>query len=150
MEDEGICTALNGVYDARYGCYFNQCRGNTGEYDANNNNALNVIMFWGDNWTLPDKEQWQDLLDYCKWTYTRIDGTNGYLVEGKSQYGEEGNSIFLPCNGYYSNESTPHEQNYGGYYWASNKGTCLEMIDLRAKVSTTRSTKYMSVRPVME
>lgn len=138
---------FHSVHDTRYGDYFNQCTRGTDEYDANDNNARNVARSWGGEWTLPDKEQWQDLLDYCKWTYTKIDGKKGWLVEGKSQYGEEGNCIFLPCNGSYK-DSRFGEQGYAGYYWASGERCCFYMFDLWSSLYTSSSKKFMSVRPV--
>lgn len=137
------------VHDPGYGDYFNQCTRGTDEYDANDNNARNVARSWGGEWTLPDKEQWQDLLDYCKWTYTEIDRKRGWLVEGKSQYGEEGNCIFLPCNGMYRT-SKFSEQGYAGYYWASGENCCFYMINLWSTLSTSRLNNFLSVRPVYD
>jgi len=53
---------------------------------------------WGGTWKMPTKEQMDELIRQCTWTYTNsiIDGGQaGYTVTGKN-----GNSIFLPLGGY--------------------------------------------------
>lgn len=108
-------------------CFFNQLNEKTDNYDSSNNNALNAARSWGDGWTLPSKENWQDLIDYCKWTSLE----EGWLVEGKSEYGEDGNSIFLPFR--------------TRDYWAKDM-YCLSRIP---NVITAPASNYLSVRPVV-
>ena len=136
IDDEALCKHFNGVYGHLY-CYFN---------DAT---AIMAAKSWGEEWMLPNKEQWQDLIDYCKWTYMTIDGERGYLVEGKSQYDEEGNSIFIPCVGYFNAQKEP-EQGGRGFYWTSSS-SFVRMEDSGVRVEKPRSRYsegYMSVRPV--
>ena len=140
--DKALCKKFNGVYDHLYDhlcCYFN---------DAT---AIEAAKSWGEEWMLPNKEQWQDLIDYCKWTYMRIGGESGYLVEGKSQYDEEGNSIFIPFVGYFNAQKKP-EQGRRGFYWTSSSSFVL-MDNSGVSVEKTRSSylkEYMSVRPVYD
>lgn len=42
---------------------------------------------------IPNKTQFQELLDYCTWEYTTINGINGYKVSRNGKY------IFLPLAG---------------------------------------------------
>lgn len=49
---------------------------------------------WGEHWTAPTKEEMQELIDECEWTWTELNGTNGFKITGPS-----GNSIFLPAAG---------------------------------------------------
>lgn len=119
----------------------------------NDTTAIKAAKSWGEEWMLPNKEQWQDLIDYCKWTYMRIDGERGYergyLVEGKSQYDEEGNSIFIPCVGYF-NAQEGLVQHGRGFYWTSSS-SFVRMEDSGVSVEKTKSRyskAYMSVRPV--
>ena len=50
---------------------------------------------WGGAWRLPSWKEWQELIDECTWEWTTYKGVNGYIVTGPN-----GNSIFLPANGY--------------------------------------------------
>ena len=49
---------------------------------------------WGSDWCMPNQQQFQELKDNCKWTWTTRKGMNGYEVKGNN-----GNSIFLPAAG---------------------------------------------------
>lgn len=71
---------------------------------------------WGGTWKMPTKEQMDELIRQCTWTYTNtmIDGGfGGYTVTGKN-----GNSIFLPLGGYrqYLNLD---RGNSCGCYWSA-------------------------------
>ena len=81
---------------------------------------------WGGSWRLPTAEEFQELIDNCKWTWTTLNGKKGYKVVSK----KNGNSIFLPAAGdrygtslYFAGEfgsywsSTPYEDySYGAYF----------------------------------
>lgn len=62
--------------------------------------------------SLPTKEQVQELIDECKWTFD--EKKNGFTVVGKN-----GNAIFLPlrdCNfGFYHSRSIVDEKHYYGW-----------------------------------
>lgn len=66
-----------------------------------------VAQFGGN---LPTKEQWVELKEMCDWKWTN----KGYKVTGTN-----GNSIFLPAEGYRLRNGSV--DNYGscGYYWSS-------------------------------
>ena len=68
---------------------------------------------------LPTKEQWEELILSCKWTWTG----SGYEVEGPS-----GTSITLPAAGY--RDSNGNVQNVGsdGYFWSSTPYNLLETV----------------------
>ena len=55
----------------------------------------------GGKWRMPTDEEWTELLntDNCSWTWTSIDGVNGYKVQSKKS-GYTDNWIFLPAAGY--------------------------------------------------
>ena len=100
-------------YNDTYGYYYNYA------------NAIKVAGTWnsgsggGRTWTLPSAAQWQALIDYCKWEWcTNYKGMNGYLVTGRDDTFESGNSIFLPAAGY-CNGGNFFEQSYDGIYWSS-------------------------------
>lgn len=72
---------------------------------------------WGDAWRTPTKDECQELIDGCTWTWTtqtNSDGEeiSGYLVEGNS------NSIFLPAVGSAYESSVSGVGTYG-YYWTA-------------------------------
>ena len=69
---------------------------------------------WGGNWRMPTKAEWEELIDYCTWTWTTQIGMNGYLVTSSN-----GNSIFLPAAGY-CEVNSPHSAGTDGYYWSSS------------------------------
>ena len=49
---------------------------------------------WGGRWRTPTKDEWQELLDNCKWQTGRLNGVKGFYFTAPN-----GNSIFLPLAG---------------------------------------------------
>lgn len=68
---------------------------------------------WGGSWRLPTREEMQELVDKCTWTWTTQGGHSGYKVTGPN-----GNSIFFPTAGFRSDERLFHA-NLVGDYWSS-------------------------------
>lgn len=68
---------------------------------------------WGGNWRLPTRKEMEELINKCKWTWTEINGVNGFTVKGPN-----GNSIFLPAAGHRQWAKTSLNEVYG-YYWTS-------------------------------
>ena len=62
---------------------------------------------WGSDWRMPTMDEFDELRTKCKWTWSELNGVNGYRVEA-----ENGNWIFLPAGGSYYNE----EHSFVGYY----------------------------------
>ena len=72
---------------------------------------------WGKGWRIPRKEEWEELLENCVWTYQdRVlpDGTPmiGYLITSKRNR----RSIFLPANASRGEETKPSI----GLYWSAD------------------------------
>ena len=69
---------------------------------------------WGGSWRMPTREEFKELLDKCRWSWTTEGGHAGYKVTGPN-----GRSIFLPAAGFRFGSSL-----YGagevGYYWSSS------------------------------
>ena len=110
----------------------------------------------GNDWRMPRLEEWQELCVQCTWTWTAINGINGYKVVGPN-----GNSIFLPAAGrLYDNDTDVQNgrENISGFYWESTVSEN-DGINYRChRVSFESSGHYydggdvpyigMSVRPV--
>lgn len=74
---------------------------------------------WGDPWRMPTDAEFNELLqaDNCEWTWTTLNGINGYKVTSKKA-GYKGNYIFLPAAGWRTGD-WPFSQNQFGCYWSS-------------------------------
>ena len=111
----------------------------------------------GRKWRMPTEEEWTELrnTDNCSWTWTTIDGVNGYKVQSKKP-GYTDNWIFLPAassrsNGYLGNVGSV------GDYWSSSLYTdypydAYYMGFYSGYFSRCSSSRYYgrSVRPVSE
>lgn len=53
---------------------------------------------WGGGWRMPTGNELSELLDYCNWTWTTMNGISGYLIRGRGDYASA--SIFLPAAGF--------------------------------------------------
>ena len=68
---------------------------------------------WGGRWRMPTKDEWQELIDKCTWTWTSQRGVPGYKVTSKAN----GNALFLPAVGHRDDASD--DDGEIGYYWSS-------------------------------
>ena len=105
---------------------------------------------WGGSWRLPTKSEFDELIDKCTWTWTKLNGVDGYEVKSK----KNGNSIFLPAAGNCSGD-TPHYQGSYGFYWSSTTNDTYSACNLSffsGRHYTSRYDRYLgqSVRPVAE
>ena len=69
---------------------------------------------WGGSWRMPTQAEVDELCNNCTWTWTTLNGVQGYTVTGSN-----GNSIFLPTAGYRNGTSLYYNGRYGGY-WSSS------------------------------
>ena len=79
----------------------------TAAYDAATAN-------WGSKWRMPTRDEIEELIDNCTWTWTTQNGVNGRKVTGLN-----GNSIFLPAAGYRYGTGLDRAGSYG-YYWSAS------------------------------
>ena len=77
------------------------------EYDAATRNM-------GNNWRMPTKAEYEELISRCEWKYVTYRRERGWKVTGPN-----GNSIFLPAAGYMLNDWNDDASIYG-HYWSSN------------------------------
>lgn len=71
----------------------------------------------GEKWRMPTYEEMQELMNKCTWTWTTINGVNGYKVTSNVD-GYVGNFIFLPAAGNGDKSGVINKGTYGGY-WTS-------------------------------
>lgn len=71
---------------------------------------------WGGGWRMPTYQELSCLCDNCDWTWTTMNGVNGYVVRGRGSYVSA--SIFLPAAGDVGGVSLDHGGVYGAY-WSS-------------------------------
>ena len=69
---------------------------------------------WGSGWRMPTQAEWQELLDNTTVTLTHQYGRNGRLFTASN-----GNSLFLPNDGYRGSSGLNNAGRYG-YYWSSS------------------------------
>ena len=111
----------------------------------------------GGKWRIPTDEEWTELrnTDNCSWTWTTIDGVNGYKVQSKKS-GYTDNWIFLPAAG--SRRGTDLSLvGSGGYYWSSSLNTGGPNLAWYVYFYSDNVSRYrynrcngQSVRPVSE
>jgi len=71
---------------------------------------------WGEGWRMPTRRELEHLCDKCDWSWTSVNGVNGYVIRGRGNYASV--SIFLPCAG--SGDWTSLDAaGSNGYYWSS-------------------------------
>ena len=77
----------------------------------------------GGKWRMPTDAEWTELrnTDNCSWTWTTIDGVNGYKVQSKKS-GYTDNWIFLPAAGCRYDADLDYVGSFG-YYWSSSLNT---------------------------
>ena len=106
---------------------------------------------WGGNWRMPTRAEQDELLTKCTWTWTTLNGVNGYEVTGPN-----GNSIFLPAAGCRLGTGVDSRDYYGSY-WSSSLGSngCTYAYSL-CFFDSSRDWNYyssccgLSVRPVCD
>ena len=78
-----------------------------------------ATVTWGINWQMPSTEQQYELInsDYTTTEWISLDGIYGMKITSNSN----GNSIFLPASGYYSD--CVRSANSSGNYWSRSLGT---------------------------
>lgn len=69
----------------------------------------------GAGWQMPSTDDFNELLQYCTWKWSKKSGTYGYVFTGRN-----GKSIFLPASGCIYSKTVENRNKYC-YYWTSNK-----------------------------
>ena len=107
---------------------------------------------WGGEWRMPTHQEMEDLNTNCDWTWTTMNGVNGYVVRGRGDYAS--NSIFLPCAGCGSGTSLDGSGSDVNY-WSSvpssdSNGYSWRLYFYSSNHDTSYSYRFggFSVRPV--
>ncbi len=85
---------------------------------------------WGGNWRMPTKEESKELIDDCTWTWTIVNGVNGYKVTSNKP-GYTDRSIFLPAAGAIF-DTIPRQVGSYGAYWINSLQTVRTVPDISA------------------
>ena len=105
---------------------------------------------WGGSWRIPTKDEFEELLKYCTWTWILRNGVNGYEIKSN----KNGNSIFLPAAGWRRGLSLSDDGTYGSYWSAMSGGKESEGAYYLGFLNDARSSGWSnryygrSVRPV--
>lgn len=105
---------------------------------------------WGSPARMPSLTEIKELINQCSWEWTKLNGVNGQLVTGPN-----GNSIFLPAPGYYTDNSLIVNGS-NGFYWSSTLGDGISCTAVNMNFDSSElhwEYKYnryygFSVRPV--
>ena len=100
-------------------------------------------VMWGDDWRIPTTKECEELMNKCEWNLETVNGVSGYRVTGPN-----GNSIFLPSGGYFT-DSVYYSG--GPYYYSSmtnrNAYYCADYL-YPISVDYVWKTYGFTVRPV--
>lgn len=127
-------------------------RGKNMDDIAGNSHHDTACANWGGQWRTPTSTELMELIDYCEWHWTALNGRNGFRVISKLN----GNSIFLPAAGYRSG-ALHFNTKENGYYWSSTPHGSLTESSFHLYFNSSYhvvdwSLRYYgrSVRPVCE
>lgn len=95
-------------------------------------------VLWSDGWRMPTLEEFTELATKCTWVAVTQNGVRGYKVIGPN-----GNDIFLPATGYYSN-GTFYDDGTSGFYWTASWEEKRKILD---DYIQTTSTTYLNPNP---
>ena len=77
-------------------------------------------VLWGGDWRMPTQAELKELKEECTWTWTSVNGVNGYKVASRTN----SNSIFLPGAGSNVYQNDTYLPDGGeGRYWGSTLST---------------------------
>lgn len=82
----------------------------------------------GKGWRIPTKDEMEELVNECKWTWERLNGQLGWKVTGKN-----GKSIFLPAAGAYSSYRIAGVNELGRYWTSTRDNSNYSAFNLRFK-----------------
>ncbi|MBO4370832.1 MAG: BACON domain-containing protein, partial [Paludibacteraceae bacterium] len=100
---------------------------------------------WGPAWRLPSNEEWQELLESCKWEPVTVDSDDAYKLEAYMLTGPNGASLYLPAAGNGGKGSYMS----GDMNSLSPSGAMLEFDFYKVNVTVSSDMYSHLVRPVL-
>ena len=103
---------------------------------------------WGGRWRMPTYEELQEIWDRCEWTWTTINGVNGYQVRSKSN----GKTIFFPAAGYnnYTHTVGVEVNLWSSSLYDATNVWCISNFSGTFKIDNLFRSFGFSVRPVFD
>ena len=121
-----------------------------GDYYACGETKTIATAKWGEKWRVPTKDEFQELLNNCRWYWGSEKNSlgisiNGYFVKSK----KNNNMIFLPAAGYRG--SVLSFAGSGGYYWSSTPDYYSLYFESNSYHMSegSRCSEGQSIRPVL-
>ena len=109
---------------------------------------------WGGSWRMPTEAEWQELIDYCTWIWTTINGIEGYKIKSTIS-GYNSNYIFLPTHGeFHLVENISLTEGWGSYWSSSlmikfpDDAKILLFNETRQEISFNFRCNPAAIRPV--
>ncbi len=113
-----------------------------------------AVEQWGGAWRMPTEVELNELMSKCIWTWTTINGVEGYKVSSRVE--GNNNSIFLPASGYKRDNQT-QVVGKAGFYWSSTLSSIdythgrLIGFDINSKaIGGDRRFLGIAIRPVCQ
>lgn len=75
-----------------------------------------AVANWGRGWRMPSREQWEELKENTKSSWTTRNGMNGNLFTSE----KNGQTLFLPAAGYRYDSRDFNDVGSIGHYWSSS------------------------------
>lgn len=108
-----------------------------------------ATMALGEEWRMPTKTEFEELLDKCTWVWNTRNGVSGYIVTGPN-----GNTIFLPAAGQYEQKML-NDAGAWGCYWSATRNHRSDLLAESLVFDSTLSNREVasryigqSIRPV--
>ena len=102
---------------------------------------------WGPAWRMPTSAQFDELRTKCTWTWTEVNGVNGYVVTGPN-----GNTIYIPAAGQRSGANITNVGKGNSWSRALNTNPMnanrLYFSNTMRQTSTSSRNNGLTVRPV--
>ena len=110
-------------------------------------------MSWGGEWRIPTEEEFRELMTNCTWTWSTLNGVNGYSISSNSN----DKSIFLPAAGWHDEEIL-QQAGIQGEYWSHvisypdspYSARSLYFISGHVNINNRLRCYGLPIRPVLE
>ena len=112
--------------------------------------AAYIIL--GNNWDMPTRIEYEELIKNCNWIWTTRNGINGYKIVSKTN----GKSIFIPASGNITDSKWFNNGGHFGSYWSKSLATTgssfachLYFSSSNVYLSEIERYRGLTIRPVL-